>query len=876
MRSSNIQLPQLFRDSTENVTLVAATSRLAREFRYSFDYEQRQTGAKVWARPRIQTFTQWTLTAYADLGERHPDLAARSVVSDDTLQVIAQQRAPNLDVEMHSRAITEAWQLVWDANLWADFKDIRTTENGKLCDDWFNRIRRFLDAQKLITIAELPATLQRAVERADWRPPPIMTAGFDEISVSQRNLFKSLEALGLCSDAPLDKADDEPSSIRLEQFDDESKEFAALAMWAREKLKAYGHTASIGICVHNLAGSQRALQRCFESVFPEVEDIASLISLDYGHPFTEHRLCNDFLSLLRWTCAPLPHSALLSLARSPYFPQLNLFRQPQSWFDERMSIRGYRNRIAKDERRAIDEVIRLTPRQNRRDMSFVEATAKLTGIIRACGYAQQTTDSLDYVDSKAVRTLNDLVQRIEQTASILPRITWSRFVERVELLANDSAIDASQADAPIQIMGRNATAHLRFDALWVNGISDADLPAVPNPNPFVPRLMLKRARLPRVTHEQMLIEAQALTQHWAHGASEVVFSFANSTDTVEAQPSNLITSALAERDTDPAIATAPLIENEELIANGHPWSTRLVPNAVREYQQTNAAPIALGDVKARTSLLRDQLCCPFRGWAVHEAGIRESGDPRPRFPDALVRGTVFHEVVGKLLTTANTQEELAKLSDAEVAQIVDETLDEVPETKGLPARFKKTERARLLKGISNWIEFEVTMRDAFSVLAVEKEIQVEISGLTFNARIDRIDRTDSLDLLVVDHKTSSNYHVKSWNPTELSDSQMPLYAIGIPACDGVAYITTFRDRNGSMKTQFAGIVDTEEEPEAKGLAIRLGDQDLPALKTSWSRKLEEAVQDHLEGHAEVKPVNDEVCRYCHLSNACRIYERPAS
>ena len=877
MRKPTVTLPDEYSTTEDTVTLVAASSRIAGELRYAFDYENAQRNEKVWKRPQIQSYSQWLMNCYRQLGANSPRLALRSVVSHETFMLLAQQQAPSEEVEMHARAIIDAWQLVWDANLWTDFQDIRSTENGQLCDDWFRRIQRCLDREKLISIAEIPSVLQQAIERDDWRPQGIVTYGFNELTVAQRNLFNSLDAIGLCAKATSSSELNENAARRLQGFETATEEFSTLALWTREKLANYGANAIIGVVVNGLGNSFNAVRRSFEGVFPEISDITRLVSIESGQPLVQHRVYLDFIHLLKWTCGPLDHSLLLQLAKSPYFPRLNLYRKPKRWFSEQMTIKQYRNRMPRSERNTLDRVIQIAPQNPDRALPFADVAETMLELLRACGYSTKTDDRFAYVDVNAKEVLNELVVSLAQAATIRPRISWRRLIDLVEILANDQTIQVKRSDAPIQVMGRQSSTLLHFDALWVTGVSDVDWPAVPRPNPFVPRLMQKRANLRGVSHDQMLEDAQVLTEHWRNCADEIVFSYVSQIDKVEAQPSNLFADLTIESDPASSAPHSRLINSSDLIRHGHPWSTYSITDAIREYQQSNGSSISVEDVSASTRLLRNQAQCAFKGWAVHRAGLEEIDAPISRFPNAAQRGSLFHYVVAEILSMAKTQEQLAMLDEKTYFDVIDKVLARSDESKHLPVRFLKHERARLRRWIDEWVTIQIRRREPFEVLEIEKEVNVEIEGLTFKGYIDRIDRTESMHQLIIDHKTGMSYTPKNWDPELLSDTQMPLYATANEDCDGLAYLSVYRTADG-LKSRWQGLGQSSGE-EVKGeLSENLGNfESLAALKDAWRDRLSEIVTNHLAGQADVDPVQPEVCSYCHLSNLCRIYEdQPSS
>lgn len=872
MRKPAVNLPIDYVAAEDSVTLVAASSRLARELRYAFDYEKDQANKKVWRRPQIQSYSQWLLNSYRQLGTYDPQLALRSVVSHETFMLLAQQQAPNNEVAMHARAIVDAWQLVWDANLWVDFEEIRSTENGRLCDDWFRRIRRYLDRERLLTDAEIPEVLKRAIERHDWRPQRILTYGFTHQSVSQRNLFESLRALDLYSEVDALPVVNENATHQLHGFENVNEEFSTLALWTREKLAKYGSNATIGVVINGLGNSFQAVKRSFESIYPEVADISRLVSIDSGQSLIQNRVYLDFIYLLKWTCGSLPHDVLLQLAKSPYLESLSLHRKPQKWFSEQMTIRQYRRRMTRNERTILDRVLQVVPRNPNQQLPFTEIADAMLELLRLCGYPSVNSVRFEQIDVDAIKVFNDLVLRLAQAATIQPRISWTRFIDLVEVLAADHSIQTLSPDAPIQVMGRDASTLLHFDALWVTGVSDVDWPAVPRPNPFIPRLMQKRANLRGVSHEQMLEDALVLTNHWRNCAREVVFTYVSQIDKVEAQPSNLFEDLIGHQGSLDEKTPTSVVHGADLIQHGHPWAAHSVSNAIREYQQDYGSKIAAADVNASTRLLRNQAQCPFKGWAVHRTGLEEIDAPISRFPNAAQRGSLFHYVVEEILKRARTQEQLATLDEKTFFEVIDSVLSTRPEAKNLPARFLKHERERIRRWIDEWLEIQINRRRPFEVLEVEKEVDIEIKGLTFKGYIDRIDRTETLDRLIIDHKTGSSYIPNSWNPDEMKDTQMPMYATAEAECDGIAYLSIFRTVDG-LKSRWQGIEQSSKPDGQIELAEKLGDyESLDSLKKAWRDQLTQVVADHLDGRADVNPVTQDVCSYCHLTNLCRIYE----
>ena len=104
---------------------------------------------------------------------------------------------------------------------------------------------------------------------------------------------------------------------------------------------------------------------------------------------------------------------------------------------------------------------------------------------------------------------------------------------------------------------------------------------------------------------------------------------------------------------------------------------------------------------------------------------------------------------------------------------------------------------------------------------------------------------------------------------------MPLYATGLSACDGVAYLNIFHVSDGVQAT-LKGVSVEVSDGETQELKGSFPDyESFDTIRTAWRSRLEQVVDEYLDGHAEVAPVDESICRYCHLQNMCRIYEQPA-
>jgi len=147
--------------------------------------------------------------------------------------------------------------------------------------------------------------------------------------------------------------------------------------------------------------------------------------------------------------------------------------------------------------------------------------------------------------------------------------------------------------------------------------------------------------------------------------------------------------------------------------------------------------------------------------------------------------------------------------------------------------------------------------------------------LTFELRLDRIDRLLDHTLLVIDYKTGE-VSPKSWDLPRPDDVQLPLYA-------GFALNTETEPLGGLVFAKvragdlcFAGRVGQAAStllPSLKG-ANPLVRNPLGAEQViDWKQCIEQLARDFMAGRAEVDPrENPKTCVRCGLQTLCRIHE----
>jgi RecB family exonuclease len=171
----------------------------------------------------------------------------------------------------------------------------------------------------------------------------------------------------------------------------------------------------------------------------------------------------------------------------------------------------------------------------------------------------------------------------------------------------------------------------------------------------------------------------------------------------------------------------------------------------------------------------------------------------------------------------------------------------------MPRRYLELEAKRLTSLLTEWLDYEAARID-FDVVETEAKRTIHLAGLTFDLRLDRLDRLNDGTLLVVDYKTGA-VTPKSWELPRPDDVQLPLYAgFAIKEEETLGGLAFAKVRSGDQS--FAGYVGDAKAtliPDL-GNTSALVKQPFDAIMLiDWRQHIEQLAEDFLAGRAAVDP-----------------------
>jgi ATP-dependent helicase/nuclease subunit B len=415
-------------------------------------------------------------------------------------------------------------------------------------------------------------------------------------------------------------------------------------------------------------------------------------------------------------------------------------------------------------------------------------------------------------------------------------------------------------NAKVHVLGLLEASGVPFDRIWVTGMSEGVWPQEPDPNPFIPSIIQKKYNLPRSTSIREYSVALQITDSFKQTPKkEAIFSYARTIKELEVRGSKLITDI------------NKMTVNELNLVK---ICTDIITVEVQKYTDDKGIRLATKNIRQGVQILQDQAWCSFRGYARHRLLCNKIEDLNYGV-SAKEHGQLLHNVLADIWEHLKNQQQLLQLSKEAQLKIVQVTVDKwlqefiQKNNNSMLNSLIEFERARLVENINHWISFE-RKRSEFSVVAIEKKKKVNLSDLSFNIRLDRIDKGVDGSYTIIDYKTGT-VDPHGWFGNRIREPQLPIYALISEEQNVGVVVASFKNAN----YEFKGIVTNKDlYPGAKEVEYFnnkiKGECNWDSLKEQWKDKLEIIAKEYTSAEAKINPVNGEAtCRICELRLLCR-------
>lgn len=581
-----------------------------------------------------------------------------------------------------------------------------------------------------------------------------------------------------------------------------------------------------------------------------------LLTIEGGVPLSRVPLIRDALAALELGEGNIPFAALSRLLLSPWFDvmpageaarlECALREWPVSRYAPEALLRALERqapRVAGSATLAAGLAALFAALDGARAGAGVWA-ARFNGALRALGFPGR--QALDSRDAQRLARWNELLDEFATLEAVSASMSAGQALAQLAQLARHGRHEAASADAAITLTSDAADPVVPYDGIWVMGLNETAWPEPPRPDPFVALLEQRERQWPEASVALRRKQALGELAAWQARTPHLVLSHAAWAGDVHQRASPLIAGFPVQDDHAPEIPASP--PDLEIVRDA-------------------ALPPVDRNAMVRRGLRRLELQhqCAFRAQAEMRLGAGKLRLP-PEGIGAPLRGQLLHAALDALWDTLGGHAGLAALDADERATVAERAWHAAERALSLlpirpVAAACARERTRGVALLQRLMEEEL-LRAPFVVRERESTQSLELGGLRFNLRIDRIDDIDAQQV-VIDYKSGSAPRIDlQADPPE--PLQLAVYADAL-AQAGAAPAGVALLKVSAREVSLAGAAQAGTAA-AQGL---LPIDDWAGTLRRWHERLSGLAAAHGAGDALVAPL-PLACRDCHLQGFCRI------
>jgi ATP-dependent helicase/nuclease subunit B len=858
-----------------NVT-ITPSSRLAYSIRFARALRRQEAGETAWLSAPVLTWSQW-LSQLLDEQILAGAVSQRPITPQQALALWSDIVSDDISVGATGVAslCMQAWEKLHGFNLPSpdEWSAAETSVDATQFEGWLSRYESALEEHGFIDPARWARDLPDLIRAGQFSlPDHIEFSGFAlGLTPLQRSVEEALVECGVDVRSSVDTGD--AGDVSILAADDFDEEIELAAAWARQRLDRGDRR--IGIVVTDLSSRIEEVDRVMKRVLlpghlSELRDEMRPWHIALGAPLSSFPVVSLALDALRLSSESPGVAVLGSLLRSPFFvsdiesqcraaaidAKLRDLPGASVTFSVLERVAGHVDADGLLARFSSWREVRLAGEDDREPGQWAhQFMAELSAMSYGAGAA------LTSPEYQSWRAFIEVVDELSAVGGVLGRISRARALDLLVQFCNGRLFREKNLGAPIEIMSPKEAMGGAFDALWVQGVDDTNWPSPAQPDAFLPRYLqdVFLEATPEGQHQQ----AEIILGSLRCAAPEVVMSYARFDGDLELRLSDLVGGS--------HLSDLSLLRS-------------IVPAFPRQAELDDCgediqAPVFEGDrVKGGTQVLYDQAVCPFRAFARHRLRAIAVQEPQSGL-DARLRGTLMHDALERFWGAVRGSEALKAMSGDDLAVLAHDCAQQamrVLEKKNPDALSEEVtalELERLKQRLLDWTEME-RQRPDFTVEAIEQKHQVEIGGLHFSIKLDRVDRVES-GLIPIDYKTGSPKPARWSTLGRIEDPQLPCYALAMdkpPA--GIAF--------GKLKPSELGFVGISafnegipgvQEMEKCSRGLFRHHSDWGDLLAEWEKAIGELVAEYRDGVARVAPIRAGVCDWCELKSLCRLRHR---
>lgn len=828
-------------------------------------HQSNHCNESAWLSPRVFSLSQWSAETYQQLLDFGALDKPRALLSDFAERQLWQQiiERDSVGAEMINPVkLASDAQSAYNNLLRWNLKPetLETEEDSVLLLKWCTEFEQQMDRLRLLNSNHAMQHVIGAYEAGKLpREKTLLLVGFDDIPPLTQSLFDSVSQ----NPQTVSVATLKSATCEVNPCLSNEEEMRQAASWAFSQLQQ-DPEASIGIISPDLGQQRQQIERIFVETFeahyplPETSRYTLPFNFSAGTPLGNTALIHDTLQLLRLNLYRSPVEQLDNLLFSPFWEitdsqaiQLSasladVFRESLKTSRVRQLVHQHTSKAPDDHQgdwQALDD--RLQDFESlRRQSPAKQAASRWIELferqLRRLGWPGSRR-----LDSNEFQQMNQWYELLESFSAVDQlgiAMSCAEAIDQLAQLASGVHFQPQTPESPIQILGMLEGSGLQFTHCWVMGLSQQNWPPSPEPNPLIPLHIQREHKMPHADAERELLYAERLTKGYAACAPEVVFSFPQNEDGNPLQKSPLLNEFELRPDTFDFKTESGWQDYQASLNSDLDWVNTGTAPRVEEQE--------LGQLLGGSQIFKNQAVCPFAAFAMHRLGAR-TRIPRSAGFTAIQRGEILHDALSDIWEALKSQTQLISTPDPElrtmirenVTRHVDHFARREPDVYG--TNYTELEIGRQSNLIYRWLQLEIE-RESFEVAANEEAIQVEFAGLPLTLRLDRMDKLNSGELVLIDYKTGTPA-IKNWGGERPEEPQLPLYCLCFEQSINAVVFAQINTKEIVMKGlgQLSSVLDGVQDA-SKGESIDLPG-DWESIQAHWREQLERLGQEFIQG-----------------------------
>lgn len=825
-------------------TVVVPSTLLASIAAEQFSQHQLSQGRDTWQRPSIYSLGAWLAVCWREARFREagiPTLLSPSQEHALWFRIV-ERGHPNLfDVSRMAQLASQAarllaeWHIPVDGEPWNEHADARQFQQ------WYRLFRRECRARDWITRADL------------WKliPEWIPTAGptrFMAFETTTPALARVLDALG-------DRAAVEAANFAAppgSAIARPSRDFAAGIEFAARRARALlerNPRRSIGIFVPGLGAQSGQVVRIFEQALVR----ESSFHVHAGPPLADHPVVASARLLLELAQPAVHYADASSILRSPFLPGASAERSARALADVGLRKRRELDFSLDDlEQAALHcPALLIACRRLRRVLRSKTETKELPAWSRfisdwleAAGWPGDA--GLTEHEEQIVELWNDALSELAALGLVLPAVTFDSALAHLRRLLSKS-VEPGDWSSPVQVLDASSASGLEFASGVAVGLSEDAWPPRQTMSPLVPLVLQRAHQAPGSTMQTAREQRERLTCALFRVAPDLVATYSE-----RLAPS-------VER-----FVKREFVETE--IWTGQLPRQSYLKTSLERLEDGQGPPLAPSEtVKGGASLLKAQSLCPFKAFAEYRLGAQAPEEACFGF-DARERGGFLHKAVENVWARLGSQDVLRAISSEDLRLLVQVAVAEAVdngETGFLHRLVTRAEQERLERIVWDWLALERSRKQPFVVETVEQECHFEAAGLRLRLRVDRIDRLDNGNVLLIDYKSGQQSRNKLKGPRPKEPQLLVYAASSADRVDGIFF--------AEMKANAVRAVGISREKQFESKSVDIKKHEWSSFLDESRAEVNRLAEQFVQGYAVVDPVA-QVCSYCSSKPLCRVQE----